>query len=151
MGGLEQLRLLYFPKISRPRGVFDVVAGERLTGVLHGKNLGSQPQGNLSFRQSFLGVDPPVPDAGVPRRVQDAGEPGREERPLQILRAMPDAREETQDLGRAPARVLAVLVRSVFLGVVPPYPAVVGGDESFPALGLREVVIRHPALNVEAG
>jgi hypothetical protein len=84
VGGLEQLRLLYRPKISRPRGVFDVVAGERLTGVLHGKYLRSQPQGNLSIRQSFLGVDLPVPDAGVPRSVQDAHEPGREERPFLI-------------------------------------------------------------------
>jgi hypothetical protein len=28
MGSFEQLRLLYIPKISRPREVFDVVAGE---------------------------------------------------------------------------------------------------------------------------
>jgi hypothetical protein len=66
MGGLEQLRLLYLPKIFRPRGLFDVVAGERLTSVLYGKNLRSQPEGNLSCRQSFLGIEHPVPDAGVP-------------------------------------------------------------------------------------
>ena len=39
MGGLEQLRLLYLPKTFRPRGVFDVAAGERVTCVLYGKNL----------------------------------------------------------------------------------------------------------------
>ena len=33
------MRLLYLPKTFRPRGVFDVAAGERVTGVLHGKNL----------------------------------------------------------------------------------------------------------------
>jgi hypothetical protein len=65
-----------------------------------------------------------VPDASVAGRVKDAGEPGREERPLQILRAMPDAREETQDLCRTPFAVFplamcpvhALLVLTELLG-----------------------------------
>ena len=48
--------------------------------------------------------------AGVPREVEGAGEPDREERPLQILRFATGAGEEVQNLRRAPAGILTVLV-----------------------------------------
>ncbi len=88
-------------------------------------------------------------EAGVAASIQDAGEAGREESPLQVLRAVADALEEAQDLRGAAAGVLAVLVRPVFLGVVLPDPPVVGGNQILPDLGFPEVVVRHPALDVE--
>src|SRR5215207_5266712 len=62
---------------------------------------------------------------------------------------MPNAGKETQHLCGAAAEVLPPPMRPVSLGVVLLYPAVVCGDQLFPAFGSVEVVIRHSALNVE--
>jgi hypothetical protein len=141
VGALEQLRPLHLPQADRPREVFDVVAGEGLASKLDAQRVRTQPQRDLPAGQPFLGVDLSVFETGVAGRVEDTGEPGREAGALQVLRAVTDAREEAQDLRRAPARVLPLAVRPVHLGVVLLHEAVGGGDELSPATGSAEVVI----------
>jgi hypothetical protein len=69
----------------------------------------------------------------------------------QLLFAVPDPREEAQDLrGRAPA-VGAVAVGPVGLGVVVLHESVVRRGQLRPAFGLGEVMVSHAPLHVEGG
>jgi hypothetical protein len=148
VGALEHLRPLHLPQAVRPRGVFDVLAGEGLASKLDAQHIRTQPQRDLPTGQHFFGVDLSVFETGVAGRVEDAGEPGREAGALQVLRAVTDAREKAQDLRRALARVLSLAVRPVHLGVVLLHEAVVGGDELSPATGSAEVVIPRVAEKI---
>lgn len=126
------------PQVAAAGRVGDLVAGEALAPVPEGEALRPEPQGDLPARQPLFAVYAPMFQAGVPRDVEGAGEPDREERPLQILRFATSAGEETQNLRRAPAGILAVLVCPVFLRVVLLHPPVVRPDELFLTLRLSE-------------
>jgi hypothetical protein len=55
--------------------VFDVVAGQGVSGEFHGENLWSKPQGHLTTRQSFFTIYTPMLEASGTRGAEDAGEP----------------------------------------------------------------------------
>ena len=117
MGVLEQNRPLHFPQAARPRGEHDLVAGEGVPGELDAEALATQPQRVFPSGYPFLGIDLPMFETRVAGGVEYSGEPPREVSTPQILRSVTSTRKEARNLRRAPAGVLAVFVRPVFLGV----------------------------------
>lgn len=62
---------------------------------------------------------------------------------------MPVTGHPSLDLRRAPSPVFTVLVRPMLLGVVLLDPFTVRFDQLLLALGLCEVIVRHPLLETE--
>jgi hypothetical protein len=87
--------------------------------------------------------------ARVAQRVQHPRKTRREEGAPELLFPVPNAHREAQNLLRRQTAVLSLAMRPMPLGVVIFHEAFVHPCQFLSALGLGEVEVGHPALDVE--
>ncbi len=127
------------------------VPGQGLLGELNRHFLVGDPDRRRMVGQTTLSIDPPVPEADVPRLVNPTGAEDRGEAARQLLLIEDAPLDPVEHLGRTAATILPLQVGPMLLAVEVVDPGGMALEQLVPGLGPLEIVVGHPPLDVEVG